>query len=88
MASILSANVISNTTIKCVKCGYCCTVGPCLFGTWDEQKKQCSFLTEKNECSKYAEINRLPGSIFSPAFGMGCSSSIGNLRRIEKLKTL
>lgn len=61
---------------ECVKCGYCCRIGPCSYGFWDFEKKQCIFLTDENLCKKYEEIKKL-----SPAFGTGCSSSLGNTLR-------
>ena len=71
---------------ECVQCGYCCTVAPCGFGEWDADKKQCKYLTEDNLCDKYDEIEADPSSDISPAFGAGCSSSLGNTRREQKIK--
>lgn len=78
----------------CVMCGVCCATGPCPYGIWDADRKQCSSLGEPNElgqrgCLKYEEILDRPGSEFSPAFGGGCSSSLFNPYRweiIEKLR--
>jgi hypothetical protein len=66
---------------KCVQCGYCCTVGTCGFGLWDPKKKQCAFLLEDNLCQKYYEIKDLPDAEMNPAFGTGCSSTLGNTCR-------
>jgi hypothetical protein len=73
---------------ECVKCGYCCTVGPCLFGKWNPEKKQCEYLTSGNLCGKYDEIMKRGhhGAEISPAFGAGCSSSMFNDRRDEKIR--
>ena len=72
----------------CVQCGYCCTKGPCFYGVWDEEKKQCAFLTEDKLCSKYEEIKADPNSWSSPAFGAGCSSPMFNTVRQAKIKEL
>ena len=69
----------------CVQCGYCCTVGTCTFGEWDLEKNQCTFLTEDNLCERYDEIKNYPNAHLSPAFGAGCSSSLGNTRRQQKI---
>lgn len=66
---------------KCVQCGFCCRVGPCDFGLWDPEKKQCTFLTDDNLCKKYYEIKDHPDAKMSPAFGAGCSSTLGNTHR-------
>jgi len=66
---------------QCVQCGYCCRVGPCGFGLWNPEKKQCAFLLEDNHCQKYYEIKEHPDAEISPAFGAGCSSSLGNVHR-------
>ena len=72
---------------KCIKCGFCCTVSCCPYGTWNARQQRCWFLTEDNLCAKYDEIIQDPGQGFSPAFGSGCSSSLFNPvreRRIER----
>jgi predicted molibdopterin-dependent oxidoreductase YjgC len=71
---------------ECVKCGYCCTVGPCFYGVWNPKKGQCEYLTDDNLCSKYKEIQGHSGSKVSPAFGAGCSSSMFNERRDAKIR--
>ncbi len=64
-----------------VQCGNCCRVGPCGFGLWDPDKMRCVFLLEDNHCQKYYEIKKHPDAEISPAFGAGCSSTIGNVPR-------
>lgn len=72
---------------SCVRSGYCCKVAPCVYGEWCGNTGRCKFLQFTKgglaKCSKYYEILKQPGSDISPAFGAGCSSSIGNERRIE-----
>jgi len=65
----------------CVRCGGCCRAGACSYGKWDPKKRQCSYLTENNLCGEYDKIKDLPGSTLSPAFGTGCSSTLGNTYR-------
>ena len=74
--------------IPCVQCGYCCTVSPCGFGKWDEEKKQCKYLTKNTKCKKYYKIIALVGMKASPGFGGGCSSSLFNTVRENKIKEL
>lgn len=71
---------------QCVQSGFCCKKAPCQFGEWDPVAEQCRYL-EKNEktpkyvtykCAKYADIQKIPGSEISPAFGAGCSSTLFN----------
>jgi hypothetical protein len=74
----------------CVQCGYCCTVGPCPYGLWDHERKQCQWLNDPNElgqrtCAKYYKIN-VPGSFM--AFGDGCSSTLCNTQRNKIVKKL
>ncbi|MDD5649792.1 MAG: hypothetical protein PHF86_05130 [Candidatus Nanoarchaeia archaeon] len=75
-------------TLECVQCGFCCTLGPCPFGDWNPITHQCNYLTVNNKCSKYDEIKQNPFSNFSPAFDTGCSSTIGNIRRKNKIREL
>lgn len=72
----------------CVKCGFCCTISACEFGKWDSVNKRCFFLTQNDECSKYEEIIKTPGSENCPAFGFGCCMSLFNTRRERKLREL
>lgn len=71
----------------CVMSGYCCRVAACPFGTWDEDRHQCAQLTEDDRCGRYDEILALPRERWagSPAFGAGCSSTLGNERRARIL---
>lgn len=71
---------------ECVQCGWCCTVAPCSFGKWSPAKKRCTYLTKKNLCSKYDEIIKHKDAEISPAFGAGCSSSLGNTVRKKKIE--
>jgi hypothetical protein len=77
-----------NNIKTCVRCGYCCTVAPCTFGTYNEIKKQCSYLTDNNECEIYDEIIKNSSCNLSPAFNTGCSSTLFNSRREEKIKQM
>jgi len=74
--------------IPCVQCGYCCTIRPCDFGEWNEEKAQCKYLTEDNKCGIYDEIIKHPESKWNPGFGAGCSSPMFNTRRDSKIKEL
>ena len=69
--------------IKCVKCGYCCTVRECSYGEWDYEKQQCKYLTDDTLCGKYEDIKNVP--MF---FNSGCSSSLFNTVREKKIKTM
>lgn len=73
---------------ECCQCGYCCTVRPCGWGKWDPAKNQCSFLQEDNKCEKYAEIVSEDGELQYPMFGSGCSSSLCNTRREQKIQDM
>jgi len=72
----------------CVMCGYCCTKRPCFYGIWNEAKGACAFLTSDTKCDKYAEIVASEVGTKYPMFGCGCSSSLFNDFREEKLRTL
>lgn len=80
-----------NTLIvrSCVRCGMCCTIAPCGFGEWSSKERKCKFLSfskrGRARCDKYYEIIKDPSSKFSPAFGSGCCSPIGNERRVEMI---
>lgn len=73
---------------KCVECGFCCTVGVCQYGVWNEERKCCSFLTKSNKCSIYHKIKEWPEAKWNPAFGAGCSSTMFNERRDKKMEEL
>lgn len=72
----------------CVQCGYCCTVRPCHYGEWDPEKEQCAYLTDDTKCSKYDEIIKDQSSVWSPAFGACCCSSLFNKVRERKIEEL
>lgn len=76
---------------KCLQSGYCCRVTTCGYAVYDHEKKMCSALIDNGDgtsaCGKYDEISKDPNAKFSPAFGFGCCSPIGNEKREEiKLK--
>lgn len=66
----------------CVKCGYCCSKGPCSYGEWANDK--CIFLVvddpEKGTfvCSKYKQIKEFEKRSQYPMFDCGCSSAMFN----------
>lgn len=70
----------------CVQCGYCCTVRPCCYGTWDAKKQRCAFLTDDTKCEKYEEIKKHESGSPVAMFGCGCSSSLFNTVREAKIK--
>ena len=78
--------------IKCVQCGYCCTVRSCGFASYDPEKGQCSALIEDDvnlktyKCGEYEKIITILGHEVCPAFGAGCSSSMFNDVRNEVIK--
>ena len=41
-----------DTVHECLKCGFCCRKAPCPFGRWDQEKKQCAYITEENLCGR------------------------------------
>lgn len=75
-------------TKPCVQCGYCCTQAPCIFGACDENSHRCKFLTPENKCAKYAEIVEKQKDAYYPMFGCGCSSSLCNTMREQKIKSM
>jgi len=70
----------------CIQCGYCCTVAPCMYGQWIKPRGPCRYLTKDNKCSKYEEICRAEASMKYQMFGSGCSSTMFNDIRDNKLK--
>jgi hypothetical protein len=71
---------------SCVQSGYCCTVAPCPFGTWDAERHQCAHLAEpdtagRRACAIYADILGKAGWELAPAFGAGCCSPLNSRRR-------
>jgi len=69
----------------CVQCGYCCSKCACQFGVWDHEARRCEFLTEDKKCALYHKIKDWPEAQMSPAFGAGCSSSLFNEVRMQKV---
>lgn len=72
----------------CIQCGYCCTVRPCPYGEWDENKGHCKYLTEDTKCAIYNEIREAEKGTKYTMFGCGCSSPLFNTIRNAKLKEL
>ena len=70
---------------QCVQCGYCCTVSICAYGTWDKEHKKCKMLSKDNLCKIYALVEH---DKFSPAMGYGCSSTLFNTVRNEKIRLM
>ncbi len=74
--------------LECVNCGFCCRVAPCQFGEWNAPLHRCIHLTADNLCGRYDEIKDKLGAWWSPAFGAGCSSTIGNTMREAKIRAM
>jgi hypothetical protein len=80
----------------CVGSGFCCKKAPCPFGEWSNEKQQCEFLelevthdaVEIYRCGKAEEIKKHPDAWFSPAFGAGCCSPLGNRARNRTIQHL
>jgi len=73
---------------QCVQCGYCCRI-PCLFGHYNKEKTACAYLTKENLCGIYERIkSTVPDWDIYPAFGVGCSSTIGNSVRTAKMQEI
>lgn len=77
---------------RCMQSGMCCKKGPCAFGDWDAEARQCRHLIELNKgadwtryaCSIKAEIDALPPehrADMNPAFGGGCCMPLFNQNR-------
>lgn len=75
---------------SCVRSGFCCKKAPCGFGAWNADKTACKELAGDRPgeyaCAIADEIKKTPGWEISPAFGMGCSSSLFNQDRDQVLK--
>ena len=76
----------------CVQCGYCCTIGTCVYGVWNLTKKECKFLGEENKygqrpCTIYDQIKDKGSPSISPFFFAGCDFLLFNEQR-EKVKQL
>jgi len=74
----------------CLNSGYCCTVAPCPYGTWNPERHQCKELLDPDEdgrrlCALFEVIRMDPASWISPAFGAGCCSPL-NTRRKEMIQ--
>lgn len=71
---------------SCINSGFCCTQAPCLYGE-ALPDRSCKYLTPADEnlrrfCSRYDWIvANVPDYHLYPAFGSGCSSTIGNTFR-------
>jgi hypothetical protein len=65
---------------SCVRSGWCCKQGVCPYGKWDSSKSQCKFLIGDTmgeySCGIYDRIIKDASSVFSPAFGTGCCSTL------------
>ena len=77
----------------CAKCGYCCTVAPCIYGRRNNGKRDCDFLGEPDEfgrrdCLKYSEIFGKEMDYPMPMFGCGCSSPMFNTVRCEVIRKM
>ena len=71
----------------CVKCGYCCSKRPCHYGRpTSPDGTGCVHLTADRLCAIHDEIVADPNSTWSPAFGAGCSSTVFNTVREEKIR--
>lgn len=75
---------------ECVQCGYCCTVGPCFHGASKEHELggPCGYLTDDMKCAIYDKILLLEKDDEYPMFGCGCSSSMFNEMREEKIRSM
>ena len=80
----------------CVGSGLCCKTGPCGYGEWDFDLKQCVYLqdglVENNtviyRCGRYDYIKQQPGNEIMPAFGAGCCMSLFNSNRSAIIKEI
>ena len=85
----LFLQVIKMKVRKCLQSGYCCKKTTCGRADYDYENKRCSALIDNDDgtsaCGKYEEILKDPYYVFSPAFGFGCCSPIGNEAR-EQIK--
>ena len=78
----------------CVRSGLCCKKGPCPYGIWDAQKRQCAYLEVEEQtpaftryrCGRYEFIRAQPGADVVPAFGAGCCMSLFNANRERILR--
>ncbi len=77
----------------CYRCGECCKISACMYGTWGEGG--CIHLIPYEEeglqlysCGLYDEIVKDPTSWISPAFGAGCCRSLFNFQRQRIMRKL
>jgi hypothetical protein len=96
MSTILSRELRPYSR-PCVGSGFCCKQAPCGFGKAAPGSPQCVYLerweqtdteTPRYRCGKYEEIQKDPTAWFSPAFGAGCTSPLGNTAREQILVEL
>lgn len=75
------------TASPCVRSGLCCKKGPCAYGTWNAEARQCAHLqvaetlpngAEIHSCGIYDEIVQIAGAKYNPAFGAGCCMTLFN----------
>ena len=92
-----SSNEVNPFSRPCVGSGYCCKQTPCGYGESLPDSPACRFLevweqtdteTARYRCGKFLEISADPNSTFSPAFGAGCCSPMGNTARKQILVEL
>lgn len=80
----------------CVGSGLCCKTGPCGYGEWSYEKKQCTYLEDGLKdngvtvyrCGRYDYIKQQPGNEIMPAFGAGCCMSLFNTDRQSIIKEI
>jgi len=71
----------------CVHCGYCCRLGPCGYGEYDEEEGQCIHLIVEDPkletfiCERYDEIVKREANAAHPMMDCGCSSALFNTIR-------
>lgn len=70
---------------QCIRSGFCCQKAPCGFGeVTSPTNSACKFLGGDKAgeyfCMKYEEIKKHKGWEISPAFGMGCGSTLNPVR--------
>ena len=73
---------------QCIGCGFCCCIGPCCYGEWDLERHRCVYLTENNRCGCYdiiIAIEKKMGGL--SMFGCGCSSTLFNTKRENKINS-
>jgi len=78
----------------CMKSGFCCTVAPCGFGEWNEDRSACKHLLPANDigqrdCGRYDWIKaNVPDYDIYPGFGTGCCMPMFNVMRNNIIKTI